>query len=320
MDEVRKLEAQELARARARSRRRRVAIIRRRTIRGSLALFAILWGVVFVQLAAGDDPALSNKHRAERRSAAGPGSTTAKPVREPAPEVEAGLDGSGFEIEEGQAAEFDRIRIRTGIRRTARHLLLLTAVGPHLFWVTSRAAGIAAMMLASGSLGVGVLIRSRGAPRRLHGGDVRALHEALSLATLAAIAIHGTALLGDAYLHPGPLDIAIPFTGAYRPFWTGLGIVSAWGLAALGVSYYARRRIGAARWRGLHRFIPIFWALGIVHTLGAGTDAAQPWMLLAIGLPAAPALLLLTGRLLGSPDAEPRARRPAEPRLSARRG
>jgi methionine sulfoxide reductase heme-binding subunit len=199
----------------------------------------------------------------------------------------------------------------------------LTAAGPHLFWITSRAAGIAALILSSGSLGVGVLIRGRGEPRRLLGSDARALHEALSLATIVAIAVHGLALLGDSYLHPTPLDIAIPFSGGYRPFWTGIGIVGGWGLAALGLSYYARGRIGQARWRYLHRFIPIFWALGVVHTLGAGTDAEQPWLLIAIALPTVPALLLLLGRLAGSP-AEPRqapAPRPPtpQPQLSGRR-
>jgi methionine sulfoxide reductase heme-binding subunit len=197
----------------------------------------------------------------------------------------------------------------------------LTGVGPHLFWITSRAAGITAMTLASGSLGVGVLIRSRGESRRLLGSDVRALHEALSLATLIAIAIHGIALLGDSYLHPSPLDLAVPFTGAYRPLWTGLGIVAGWGLTALGLSYYGRARIGAARWRYLHRFIPVFWALGVLHTLGAGTDATQPWLLIVLGLPAVVALFLLLGRLLDSADSGHSERQPtAQPQLSGRRG
>ena len=29
----------------------------------------------------------------------------------------------------------------------------------------------------------------------------------------------------------------------------------------------------------LHRFIAVFWLLGVVHMLGAGTDAGQPWFL-----------------------------------------
>lgn len=87
MDDMRKLEAKGLARAKARSRRRRVATIRSRTIRGSLALFAILWAVVFVQLASGNDPVLSQKAKAEKRSTAASPSSV-EPVREPAPEFE----------------------------------------------------------------------------------------------------------------------------------------------------------------------------------------------------------------------------------------
>jgi len=177
----------------------------------------------------------------------------------------------------------------------------LTAAGPHLFWITSRAAGTAAVILSSASLGVGLLIRSRGEPRRLAAVDARVLHEALSLATLIAIAVHGLALLGDSYLHPTVLDISIPFDGSYRPLWTGIGIVAGWGLAALGLSYYARARIGQARWRYLHRFTAAFWAMGIAHTLGAGTDASEPWLIVALLAPTVPALVLLVRRMADLP-------------------
>ena len=107
MDEARKLEAKGLARAKSRSRRRRVATIRSRTIRGSLALFAVLWGIVFVQLASGNDPVLSNKNHTEKRSAVARSEPTpAEPAREPAPEAEAELSGSEFETEE-VAPEFE---------------------------------------------------------------------------------------------------------------------------------------------------------------------------------------------------------------------
>lgn len=184
------------------------------------------------------------------------------------------------------------------------------SVGPHIFWLTSRAAGVAAVVLSSASVGAGLLISSGGGGgRRGLGGDARALHEALSLATLAAIAVHGAALLGDHFLHPSVLDISVPFTGAYRPFWTGIGIVSGWSLAALGLSYYARARIGQARWRSLHRFTALFWALGIVHSIGSGSDAGQPWFLLALALTAAPAAILLLAKLSRS-GARPAPARP----------
>ena len=110
MDEMRKLEAKSLAHAKSRSRRRRVAVIRSRTIRGSLALFVVLWGIVFVQLASGNDPVLSRKSHAEKSSASASTEPAAtEPAREPAPEAEAELDGAEPEFEEGSASEFEEL-------------------------------------------------------------------------------------------------------------------------------------------------------------------------------------------------------------------
>src|SRR5260370_33092614 len=81
---------------------------------------------------------------------------------------------------------------------------------------------------------------------RKGGGDLRVIHEALSLATLAALLVHGLSLLGDAYLRPGVADIAIPFASSYKTFWTSSGTIAFWPLAALGLSYCARARSGAA--------------------------------------------------------------------------
>lgn len=192
----------------------------------------------------------------------------------------------------------------------------MTSAGPHLFWITSRAAGIAALTLSSASLGAGLMIRGRGEPRKLLGGDARTLHEALALATLVALAVHGVTLLGDSFFHPSLAEISIPFISAYRPFWTGLGILGGWGLVALGLSFYAREWIGQARWRLMHRFIAVFWALGIVHTLGAGTDAGQLWLLALMAAPAVPAAVLLAGRLLrasGERSPGPRLQPATEP-------
>ena len=67
--DVRRLEAKGLARAKARSRRLREARIRKGTIRGSLALFAVLWTVIFVQLVSGNDPALSKVPKGSGKAA-----------------------------------------------------------------------------------------------------------------------------------------------------------------------------------------------------------------------------------------------------------
>ena len=166
----------------------------------------------------------------------------------------------------------------------------------HLFWITSRAAGSAALITASVSVAVGILISTR-----RNGvtplAELRPVHEALSLATLGLIAVHGLSLLGDRFMRPGLLGIALPFLGPYRPLWTAIGIVAGYGLAALGLSYYWRQAIGAALWRRLHRFTALFWLLGIVHTVGSGSDVAQPWFLLLTGCAVLPAAVLVGGRV-----------------------
>ena len=145
----------------------------------------------------------------------------------------------------------------------------------------------------------------RDGPLRGYSAQLRTVHEALSLATLAAVALHGLALLADGWLHPSLVNIAVPFTISYRPFWTGLGIIGAYGLAALALSYYDRARIGVARRRMLHRFIAVFWLLGVVHSLGAGTDAGEAWFLLLCALVVVPPLVMLGMRLRVPPSTLP---------------
>jgi len=169
----------------------------------------------------------------------------------------------------------------------------MTHAGTHLFWITSRAAGICALVLASLAVSAGLAMGRRGASQ----ARLRTVHEALSLGTLAALAVHALSLLGDSYLRPSLTDLTIPFVGAYRPVWTALGIIAAYGLAALSLSYYARARIGVARWRKLHRYIAAFWLLGAVHTLGAGTDAGQVWFLVLFAVVVGPPLAMLGTRM-----------------------
>jgi len=175
---------------------------------------------------------------------------------------------------------------------------LSTAVAPHLYWITSRAAGTAALALSSLSVCVGVSIGGRLLKGR--GPDLRVAHEALSLATLGALLLHGLALLGDGFLHPTLFELAVPFVGRYRTLWTSAGIVAFWSMLLLGLSYYARARIGPRRWRMLHRFTALAWILGLMHALGAGTDAGQTWFLVMTAIVVLPALALLAVRWLGA--------------------
>lgn len=173
---------------------------------------------------------------------------------------------------------------------------MATSATPYLFWITSRAAGIAALVAASLAVCAGLLMSTKLLRKR--GPDLLATHEILSLSALVAIVVHGAALLGDGYLHPSIADISLPLVSSYKTLWTTLGIVAGWGLVLLGVSYYARKLIGPARWRKLHRLTALVWLAGLGHALGEGTDAGQVWFLAMTAVVAIPALMLLATRLL----------------------
>ena len=180
--------------------------------------------------------------------------------------------------------------------------------GLHAFWILSRGTGIAAILLASLSVTAG-LLAGRGLSLKIgRFGEIKPLHEALSIATIVAVLAHGLLLLGDGWLKPGLTGIAVPFTLSYRPFWTGLGIVAGYGLILLGLSYYVRKSIGPSRWRTAHRFVALFWILGLVHTFGAGTDAGELWLQIPVALTAIPAMALLAKRLSHRPSRSAAAR------------
>jgi predicted ferric reductase len=169
----------------------------------------------------------------------------------------------------------------------------------HVFWVTSRAAGICALVFSGLSVGVGVAMAAGLARGRIR--DPRALHEALALAAIAALVVHAVALLGDTYLAPSPADVSVPFASDYHRAWMTLGIVAGWATILLGLSYYARGRIGVARWRAAHRFTAVAWLAGAAHALGMGTDADQPWFLLAAAAVVLPGVALLALRWSAEP-------------------
>lgn len=168
----------------------------------------------------------------------------------------------------------------------------------HLWWLAGRASGFVALLLITASVLIGLamaskLFRRPGLPRVL-----ASLHEQLAVAGLIAIGAHGVTLLGDPWLDPGLSGISLPFAIDYRPAFVAAGIAGGYLAAALSLSYYARRRLGAGRWRNAHRYIVVAWVLSVVHTLGAGTDAALPAVRWAVLAPVLPATGLLLARFI----------------------
>jgi sulfoxide reductase heme-binding subunit YedZ len=170
------------------------------------------------------------------------------------------------------------------------------------WWLASRASGLVALALITLSVGVGLAMAGRAFQRPGLARTLMATHEHAALGGLVAIAVHGITLLGDTWLDPGPAGIAVPFVMDYQPLFTGLGIAAGYLAAALGLSFYVRRRVGAKLWRKLHRATILVYAIAVVHTLGAGSDASEPWLRVAMLVTGAPILYLLIVRMLPAPQ------------------
>ncbi len=185
----------------------------------------------------------------------------------------------------------------------------------YVWWLVSDASGIVALALVSLSVSLGLAMAARVLQRPgLKRGAAR-LHEHIALASLFAIAAHGLALLGDHWLKPGWRGITVPFALSYRPGFTGIGIVAGYLAVLLGPSFYLRRWIGVRRWRKLHRATGLVWALSVVHALGAGSDAARPWLRAVVLIPVAPIAYLLVVRTLGTRrESSHQGKVPAHPR------
>ena len=157
-----------------------------------------------------------------------------------------------------------------------------------LWWLTARASGVVALVLVTVSVGLGLAMAGRVVRRPGWPRAMTAIHEQAAVLGLVAILVHGIALLGDRWLHPGIAGVTVPFVMDHRRVFTGLGVLGAYLAALLGLSFYARRWIGGRRWRVAHRLTVVVYALAVVHALGAGTDAGAPWQrafVIATGIP-----------------------------------
>jgi sulfoxide reductase heme-binding subunit YedZ len=185
----------------------------------------------------------------------------------------------------------------------------------HAWWLASRASGIVAIVLITASVFIGLTLSTRVMKGPGLSRWLATTHEHAALAGLVAIAIHGVTLLGDPFLKPGLTGIAVPFAGDLKPLMVGLGIIAGYVAALTGLTFYARKRIGVARWRKLHRLTIVAYALSVVHTIGAGTDfAAGSWARLAVIAPAGPIAVLFAQRMLAGRTApSPAPAKPPQP-------
>ncbi|HEV3283533.1 MAG TPA: ferric reductase-like transmembrane domain-containing protein [Solirubrobacteraceae bacterium] len=155
----------------------------------------------------------------------------------------------------------------------------LASAGPSVYWYLTRSTGAVALLLLTLAVALGVIEVQRWSTPRWPRFVVDSLHRSVSLLAMAFLAVHILTSVLDSFAPIALADAFIPFAGAYRPFWLGLGAVSFDLLLAVTVTSLLRRRLGFTGWRTIHWLTYASWPIALVHGLGTGSDVKSAWLL-----------------------------------------
>jgi methionine sulfoxide reductase heme-binding subunit len=146
-------------------------------------------------------------------------------------------------------------------------------------WYAARAAGIAAYLVLSGVVTVGILMGGKARTGSWPRFAVEDVHRFGGLLVGSLLTIHVLTVAIDSFLPFSLTELVLPFTAHFRPLPMGLGIAAAELLAALAVTNHYRSRLPYAVWRKAHYLNFIVWGAATAHAVIMGTDRSAPWMI-----------------------------------------
>lgn len=152
-----------------------------------------------------------------------------------------------------------------------------TATSP--LWFATRATGLIALVLLTGTIVLGIVTSVRFASQAWPRFITVSLHRNLSLLTITFTGLHVLTTVTDPFASISVVSTVIPFTSGYRRIWLGFGAVAFDLLLAVLVTSLLRTRVGARWWRAVHWASYACWPIALVHGLGTGTDGAARWVL-----------------------------------------
>ncbi len=140
-----------------------------------------------------------------------------------------------------------------------------------LLWYTSRATGIASVVLLTGIVILGVVLAGRGARTADGATIVTALHRWLSLGMVAFLVLHIFTAVIENFVPISFLATIVPFTSGYEPLWMGLGTIAFDIVIAVVVTSLLRERLSERVWRVVHWAAYAMWPFAIIHSFMLGT-------------------------------------------------
>ncbi len=188
----------------------------------------------------------------------------------------------------------------------------------NLVWYMIRAAGITAYILLTVSVLWGLALSSSAVKDWSPGPLSMVLHATISWLGLVFALGHGVLLLLDDYFTYTLTDVLVPFTGPYRPFATGLGVLAFWILLLVTPSFALKKRFFSHKnWQRLHRTSYAAFIFATAHGLLTGTDASNPGLRVLFGISVLLTVIML-GYRIGVKKAARKKPRQARPRAAAR--
>jgi DMSO/TMAO reductase YedYZ heme-binding membrane subunit len=147
-------------------------------------------------------------------------------------------------------------------------------------WYLTRSTGLVALVLLTATVVLGVVASVGWTTERWPRFLSQNVHRNLSLFCVGFVAIHVITTVSDGYVPIGFADAFIPFRTPYRPVYVGLGALTFDLLLAVLVTSALRHRIGFASWRFVHWLAYLCFPIALFHSLGSGTDAPLPLVLM----------------------------------------
>src|SRR6266704_1729012 len=133
--------------------------------------------------------------------------------------------------------------------------------GSTLLWYSTRATGLVALVLLTGTVMLGVVGTARAGSARWPRLVTAGLHRNLALTSIALVGVHVLTTVLD------------PFASM------SLGAVGFDLLLAVLLTSLLRHRLGHRAWHAVHLLVYLSWPVALWHGLGTGTDTRLSWVL-----------------------------------------
>ena len=153
--------------------------------------------------------------------------------------------------------------------------------------LVATAVGFVSLALLWLGLVLGVVLRDGWALERIRPATLASVHQTVAACGLTLAITHALTQLAVPGGSTRFVDVLIPFTHRNHPLGAGVGVLGLELMIAIAASVLLRHKMGYHRWRIIHRFGYLAFALLLGHVFAEGLGRRPIWVLgpiLALGV------------------------------------